>query len=375
MFLPPPHRIAAVTAFALFAVIAACFALLPANAHSPPIADHERLQGAWKARREEYRGKPSSHLDLRLTFTKDRVEYQTSMVLHDGTFRLDSTAKPKQMDIKTDAWLMHALYRFDGDTLVLAAGPSLDTERPKDFAAAKRNKFVWTMERVPIASKTPPPDAWATQAARMARARLRCGGRLERLVRAMHRYHDDHGRFPPPALTDRSGKPLLSWRVELLPYLDEKELYEQFRIDEPWNSRHNRMLLAKIPTAYAPVGRPPQVAHGTFYQVFVGKNCLFEVGKQITFEDVTDGTVNTIAVIAPAEAVPWTKPTDLAYAADKPLPSFTGGMIADGLISFATADSGVHMIPNAFGEAKEQLFRLAITRNDGVPIELTKLQK
>jgi hypothetical protein len=289
---------------------------------------------------------------------------------------LNPAATPKQLDIKTDAWLMRAIYRFEEDKLVLAGGnPSWDCNRPKDFPTAKRDKFVWTMERVPGGIPPAPADAWTTKAARMKRARLRCGGQLERLVRAMHVYHDDHGSFPPSASTDRAGKPLLSWRVALLPHLGEKELYEQFHLNEPWDSLHNRKLLAKIPSAYASVDRPSKVAHGTFYQVFVGEGCLFETGKRVAFQDVTDGTVSTIAVIAAAKAVPWTKPVDLPYAAGRPLLSFTGGMIEDGLISFATADSAVHVIPNAFGETKEREFRAAITRNGGELVDFEVLKK
>jgi uncharacterized protein (TIGR03067 family) len=341
-----------------------------------PTSDQERLQGVWKVLRAEVGGKPDDGMDLQLTFAKGRVEYQTNRVLHEGTFRLNPQAKPKQLDIQTDAWRWRAIYRFHRGTLVLAGGnPSWDTERPTDFAAAKRDKFLWTMERVLVTRGPTHTDARSTKVAQMKRARLRCGGQLERLVRAMHSYHDTHGHFPPPAMTDRSGKPLLSWRVELLPYLGEKDLYQQFRLDESWDSLHNRKLLAKIPTAYSSVGRPPKVAYGTFNQVFAGKSCLFELGKQIALEDVTDGTVSTIAVIAAAKAVPWTKPTDLVYMANQPLPSFADGMIEDGLISFATADSCPHVIPNAFDEVKEKVFRAAITRNDRELADFARFQQ
>jgi len=360
------HRLALTAAFALVAAAVAWFVPPPAAADPASGSDLERLQGPWKISRAEFGGKPDSGMELQLSFAKDRVEYQTWMVFHEGTVRLDTAAEPRRLDIKTDAWVMRAIYRFDGDKLIVAGGsPSWDTERPVDFAAARRGKFVWTMERVPPAKNPSPPDVWAVKTAEMKRARLRCGGQVERLVRAMHHYEKDHGNLPPPALTDRSGKALLSWRVALLPYLGEKDLYDQFHLDEAWDSPHNRRLLARIPSAYASVGLPPKVAHGTFYQVFVGKDCVFEIGKQIGLADVTDGTCTTIAVIAAPEAVPWTKPADLAYAAGRPLPAFAGGMIEDGLISFAALDSSVCVIPNAFDAAREKMFRLAITRNDG----------
>src|SRR5262249_14651333 len=183
-----------------------------------------------------------------------------------------------------------------------------------------------------------------------------------RLVQAMHKYHDDNNRFPPAATTDGAGKPLLSWRVTLLPYLGEKELYGQFHQDEPWDSANNRKLLPKMPKVYASVGNPPKTEHGTFFQVFVGEGSLFEAGQEIGIGDVTDGTVSTLAVIAAAEAVPWTKPADLAYSADKPLPSLVGGMIDDGLTSFATADGAVHVTVNTI---EADLLRALISRNGG----------
>jgi uncharacterized protein (TIGR03067 family) len=337
-----------------------------------PLSDRERLQGVWKVSRAEFGGKPSCGMGLQLTFATGRVEYQTSMVLREGTCRLNPAASPRRLDIKTDAWLMRAIYRFDGDTLLVAGGnPAWDTQRPKDFAAARRKQFVWTMQRLEVNKQ--PADEGTIKEDRMKRARLRCGARLETLVRAMHRYIDDHGCFPPPALTASTGKPLLSWRVALLPYLDEKDLYDQFHLDEPWNSARNRPLLARMPKAYASVGSPPRGAHGTFFQVFVGEGCLFEPGTRVGFEDVHNGTGQTIAVIAAAQAVPWTRPADLAYAAGRPLPSFAGGMIDDGLISFAAVDSAVHVIPNAFDKAKERLLRAAITRNSGELVRFADL--
>ncbi len=73
---------------------------------------------------------------------------------------------------------------------------------------------------------------------------------------AMLRYHEDKGHFPPAATYDKEGKPLLSWRVALLPYLRHEKLYEQFHLDEPWDSEHNIKLLPQMPLAYGGVERP-----------------------------------------------------------------------------------------------------------------------
>ena len=309
---------------------------------------------------------------LRLTFAKGKVEYETDTLLQRGIYTLKEATRPRQLDLRLDGWSpVRAIYRFEKGRLTLAFPNGLLGERPKDFTSADSKKIIHFLERAR------PDEAGPGNAdqAKMRRARLECGGRLQRIVLAMHRYIDEHGSFPPPAITDRQGKPLLSWRVALLPYLGEKELYEQFHLDEPWDSEHNRPLLEKLPKLYASVLNPPKVKGGTFYQGFTGEGCLFEPGKEVALEDIPDGTVNTIAVVAAAGAVPWTKPADLPYSADKPLPSFVGGMIEDGLVSFATADGSVYATSNTFSGAKEQVFRAAITRNGGEPIHLGDLNK
>jgi hypothetical protein len=96
------------------------------------------------------------------------------------------------------------------------------------------------------------------------------------------------------------------------------------------------------------------------------------MGKKIGIGDVKDGTVNTLAIIAASEAVPWTKPADLVYAADNPLPAMVGGMIDDGLLSIATADGYVHVTANT---VDEKLLRAMITCSGGEFIDLGSLKK
>src|SRR4051794_4085638 len=97
----------------------------------------------------------------------------------------------------------------------------------------------------------------------------------------MHSYAADHeGRLPPAVLFDRNGKALHSWRVLLLPYLEGRSLYEQFRLEEPWDSPHNLALVPRMPKVYGlPGGLPVEVRaepYVTFHQVFVGKGTAFE---------------------------------------------------------------------------------------------------
>ena len=135
------------------------------------------------------------------------------------------------------------------------------------------------------------------------------------------------------------GRPLHSWRVLLLPYIEQEGLYKQFRLDEPWDSPHNLTLLPKMPGAYAPPGKAGLVpAHHTVCHVFVGKGAAFEGKEGLRVpEDFPDGSFNTFLVVEAGEPVPWTKPEDLPFDPDGPLPAlrrlFKGGFragLADG---------------------------------------------
>src|SRR5207244_11694577 len=80
---------------------------------------------------------------------------------------------------------------------------------------------------------------------------------LKQIALAFHNYHDTFGTFPPAAIYSKDGKPLLSWRVAILPYLDQDALYQQFKLDEPCDSAHNKLLLDRMQPIYlTPVSVP-----------------------------------------------------------------------------------------------------------------------
>jgi Protein of unknown function (DUF1559) len=144
---------------------------------------------------------------------------------------------------------------------------------------------------------------------------------LRNMLKAMHNYHNDYNRLPNQAICDKDGKPLLSWRVALLPYLEQDQLYKQFKLNEPWDSEHNKKLIEKMPKIYAhPFAKNVPPNH-TLYQVFYSKKgtkpaaAIMETGKMtLAMLTVQDGTSNTFVLTdAAAEAVPWTKPADLLY--------------------------------------------------------------
>jgi RNA polymerase sigma factor (sigma-70 family) len=194
---------------------------------------------------------------------------------------------------------------------------------------------------------------------------LRAGSdNVKMLALAMHNYVAEYGHFPPAAVHSKDGKALLSWRVLLLPYLDEAKLFREFKLDEPWDSEHNKKLLPRMPAIYASPKNKPKEPHSTFYQVFTGKGTIFEGERGMRITDVSDGTSVTILLIDAGAAVPWTKPADLAYDAKKELPKL-GGIFPEGFW-FARADGSASFCRNRF---REEALRAMITRNGGETVQ------
>jgi RNA polymerase sigma factor (sigma-70 family) len=201
----------------------------------------------------------------------------------------------------------------------------------------------------------------AVQKTRMASRRVVSQNNLKQITLAMHNYHDVYRQFPPQAITDKDGKPLLSWRVAILPFLEQDNLYKQFKLDEPWDSEHNKKLLERIPQTYSPVNAKTKEKYETFYQAFAGKGAVFEPGEKIRFVDIPDGTSNTIMIVEAADPVPWTKPEDIAFDPDKPLPKL-GGEFPD-IVNAAFCDGSVHTIDKK--KTDEKMLRWLILRNSG----------
>ncbi len=181
----------------------------------------------------------------------------------------------------------------------------------------------------------------AVQAAREAARRSQCMNNLKQIGLAMHEYADaNNGLLPPAAIADPDGKPLLSWRVAILQQLDP-QLYGRFHRDEPWDSPHNKTLLTQTPAFFKCPSSLPDDSTSTTYQVFVGAGTVFESPQGMRFASLTDGTANTILVVESTQRVPWTKPEELSFNPNAPVPlpksDHPGGfnvLFADGSVKF-----------------------------------------
>jgi len=149
--------------------------------------------------------------------------------------------------------------------------------------------------------------------------RRKAQNNLRMIALAMHNYASAYGRLPSAAICDNNGKPLLSWRVAILPFIEEDVLYRQFRLNEPWDSEHNKKLIERLPKTYQlPGDTAKHDLPSTYYRVFVGNDAMFNWTRGRSFAEITGGLSNTIMVVEAADAVPWTKPDELEYDPKKP---------------------------------------------------------
>jgi hypothetical protein len=162
----------------------------------------------------------------------------------------------------------------------------------------------------------------AVQAAREAARRVQSMNNLKQIGLACHNHYDVYKVLP--SNIEKDGQQLLSWRVRILPYIEQGNLYDQFKLDEPWDSPHNLALLDKMPMVFQNPNLPNNFT--TNYLGIANPGAMFEKGKPKKFRDITDGTANTImAVEAPAnKAVPWTKPVDLIVDKSHPISDLQG---------------------------------------------------
>ena len=229
----------------------------------------------------------------------------------------------------------------------------------------------------PSSSSMTTAPASAVGAVQMASMRAKDSNNLKQMAIAFHCDCDAHqGRLPLAAICDPTGKPLLSWRVAMLPYVEHQNLYQQFKLNEPWDSPANKPLLAQMPKVYANPGRVQPGDTTTYYRVFATLDptstpkppwTMPVAGRGVpqtwSLGALPDGTSNTILIVEAEEGVPWTKPDELIYDPKKPLPALS--YFFNGVSNVAMADGSVRLLPKT---VSEKTLRNAITMDDGIPL-------
>ena len=151
----------------------------------------------------------------------------------------------------------------------------------------------------------------AVQQAREAARRTQCKNNLKQIGLALHNYHDTFNMMPAAYLNDDQGHPRLSWRVSILPYVDEASRYNQYAFNTAWDSPYNAALLRPMPIVYQCPSSPPTGVN-TCYATVTGDKSMLGAGKCVKMRDVVDGTSNTLMVVEACQMnIPWMKPQDI----------------------------------------------------------------
>ena len=263
--------------------------------------------------------------------------------LTNGLKELDAAKDPKLKDLVT---------------LMTAAG-----------TAAKGAKFstLGSETRMTVSLPGDLPFGAAFVAARQkmqaAAAIQQSANNLKQIALATINYADtNNGTLPPAAVCDKTSKPQLSWRVLILPYIEQDDLYKQFKLDEPWDSENNKKLIAKMPSVYAIPGKTKPCDTDTYYRVFVGNGAGFDWVMGARYPAAfTDGTSNTILCVTAAEAVPWTKPDELVFDPEKDMGKLLGTVVG-GKCQVALFDGSVRTLKKL---PSKETIKALITRSGG----------
>ena len=194
------------------------------------------------------------------------------------------------------------------------------------------------------------PIAQAILAARAAAQRAQGLNNLKQIGLAFHNFHDSTGQFPSAAnyetpQANREQKKHAhphSWRVAILPYIEQQSLYNQYNFDEPWDSENNLKVLKQMPALYRHPSAPADSTNSSYF-VFTGPSSIFDPQVAPTLVNILDGTSNTILAVEAKREVPWTKPDDIAFDPGQPPPAIEG-YAPDGS-SVTLADGSARFLP------------------------------
>ncbi|AMV32963.1 Regulatory protein BlaR1 [Pirellula sp. SH-Sr6A] len=200
-------------------------------------------------------------------------------------------------------------------------------------------------------------------ASREAASRSNSSNNLKQIALGFYNYEGSFQKFPHSKLTATNSVYPYSWRVAILPYIEQQELYDLYRFDEPWDSENNKKLLAKMPSLFRHPSQPLD-STTTDYVVLVGEATIFQPNKPSKISDISDGTSATLLVVEAKSNIPWTKPEDIAFDPTGPLPKLGG--FTDAGFNAARADGSVLFVEKSIDEAA---LRAMITPSGGERIQ------
>jgi Protein of unknown function (DUF1559) len=204
---------------------------------------------------------------------------------------------------------------------------------------------------------------FATRGVRNAAMRVKTTNDYKQVALGLHNYHSANNSFPPVSQKTKDGRPGLSWRVAILPYVEQDYLFRQFKLDEAWDSPTNKRLAQQMPAIYAPVDAPG--GNQTHMRLFVGKGAIFQPLKNLKLQEITDGTANTILFVESTTPVLWTQPDELPFDPQAALPAL--GMPQNDYFIVAMADGSVKPVKKSI---KPEKIKAAITAQGNEMVDL-----
>lgn len=184
---------------------------------------------------------------------------------------------------------------------------------------------------------------------------------------AVANYHDVEGHYPPPYLTDQDGRPMHSWRVLILPYIEADDIYKQYDFNESWDGPTNSKLATRMPKLFAFTGDDQPGGTTTNYLAVVGPNTVWRPDKRVSDKDVKDGLASTIMVVENRGLnVHWMEPRDLdAETMDWSLGSPQGISTRYKEAAVVTLDGAIRRLTR---KMKPEVLRALVTIDGGEPI-------
>jgi len=214
----------------------------------------------------------------------------------------------------------------------------------KNADSAKQTPAVTTPATTTGTPVTPP----VVNLKRNAVARTGTGSKLGEVYKALELYaNDNNGKYPPPYTKSAQGSPLLSWRVLILPYIEQQNLFNKFNQNEAWDGPTNKPLLSFMPKMYLSSGNyDVNTAFKTTFLAPVAKETIFSPAGGVTKNSVSDGLSNTILIADVDDdfATEWTRPVDLNVNAQNPALGLTNSNPAGFMALFG--DGSVKVAPN-----------------------------
>ncbi|GAB5404037.1 MAG: hypothetical protein Aurels2KO_22680 [Aureliella sp.] len=183
-----------------------------------------------------------------------------------------------------------------------------------------------------------------------SRRRPQCHNNMKKLALAVLNYESAHGRFPPPYIPDDNGMPMHSWRVLVLPFVEETALYERYDFTKPWNHPDNLKLADEMPTVFScPTCQSPHANYTTSYVAIVGDKTLWPTNGTTRAKDVSDGLYSTLMLIeSEAARTHWMAPHDLRFSEIVPTTATGRTMVVDtghqDVATAAFANGGIHTL-------------------------------